>query len=326
MLQSLMGKMACCSARAENVLKKGYHALHNFDRQRRLELFCNEKQRQAIVHEKKVEKVFWTIENDTGNDPVKVLMNRNISTFRDCMKHISRLKADRMALACANGSYKSVLEKLSGNGKMIPLGYNCQDKHHASAVNMAYWRTCAFLLGAVVDEAFAVDVQLVGPSTIDYHSGRFEYIARIKNLQNWTPNSENLFALTEKAIGEYIAKALIVEPLLVSLDFALDLFDSNVWKQELVHKMKHETENGEQGVIIYRMGDFVDVTYGPLIPYTSHIDKFALTKVEYKNSEYHFIGVSVPKELKCSSYSWDLICNASIMSPVQQRKLLQASF
>lgn len=43
--------------------------------------------------------------------------------------------------------------------------------------------------------------------------------------------------------------------------------------------MKHVTESGEQGVIIYRMGDFVDVTYGPLIPCTSHIDKFALTKV-----------------------------------------------
>lgn len=43
--------------------------------------------------------------------------------------------------------------------------------------------------------------------------------------------------------------------------------------------MKYKTENGEQGVVIYRVGDFVDITYGPLIPYTSHIDKFALTKV-----------------------------------------------
>ncbi|VBB34127.1 unnamed protein product, partial [Acanthocheilonema viteae] len=292
--------------------------LNSLDRQRRLELFCNEQKRQAVVYEKKVEKVFWVIEHKVGSDPVKVLMNRNISTFRDCMKHISRLKTNRMALAYANGSYKSVLEKLSSDGKMTPLDYNCQNKHHANAVNMAYWRTCAFLLGAVIDQAFAVDVQLVGPSKVDYHSGRFEYIARIKDLQNWTPNSESLFALTEKAIGEYIAKPLAVEPLLVSLEFAMDLFDSNVWKQKLVHEMKHETENGEQGVIIYRMGDFVDITYGPLIPYTSHIDKFALTKVEHKDSEYRFIGVSVPKELKCSSYSWDLICNASVMPPVKQ--------
>uniref|UniRef100_A0A8R1TZX6 tRNA_SAD domain-containing protein n=1 Tax=Onchocerca volvulus TaxID=6282 RepID=A0A8R1TZX6_ONCVO len=301
-----------------------------------MELFCNEQRRQAMVYERKVEKVFWTIENDFENDPVKVLMNRNISTFRDCMKHISRLKADHMALAYANGSYKSVFEKLSGNGKMTPLDYNCQDKHHADAVNMAYWRTCAFLLGAVIDEAFAVDVQLVGPSKVDYHSGRFEYIARIENLPNWTPNSasikfpdfsffEDLFALTEKAVEKYITRTLTIEPLLVSLEFALDLFDSNVWKQELVHEMKHEAENGEEGVNIYRMGDFVDITYGPLIPYTSHIDKFALTKVEHENFEYRFIGVSVPKALKCSSYSWDLICNASVMPPVKERKLLEAS-
>ncbi|VDM98139.1 unnamed protein product [Onchocerca ochengi] len=165
----------------------------------------------------------------------------------------------------------------------------------------AYWRTCAFLLGAVIDEAFAVDVQLVGPS------------------------KEDLFALTEKAVEKYITRTLTIEPLLVSLEFALDLFDSNVWKQELVHEMKHEAENGEEGVNIYRMGDFVDITYGPLIPYTSHIDKFALTKVEHENFEYRFIGVSVPKALKCSSYSWDLICNASVMPPVKERKLLEAS-
>ncbi|VDM92226.1 unnamed protein product [Litomosoides sigmodontis] len=323
MLRSSVRQMACCSMRARNLVNKGYRALHHFDRRRRLELFCNEQKRQTMVYGAKVEKVFWTIESEIGSDPTKVLMNRNISTFRDCMKHISRLKADRMALVYANGSYKSVLEKLSGNGQMIPLDYNCQDKHHANAVNMAYWRTCAFVLGAVIDRSFAVDVELIGPSTVDYHSGRFEYITRIRNLQNWIPNSENLFAITEKAIGEYIAKHLVIEPLLVSLEFAVDLFESNVWKQKLVHKMKHVTESGEEGVIIYRMGDFVDVTYGPLIPCTSHIDKFALTKVEHDDSEYHFIGVSVPKELKCSSYSWDLICNASVTPFVEQRKLLE---
>lgn len=47
-------------------------------------------------------------------------------------------------------------------------------------------------------------------------------------------------------------------------------------------------------------------------------------QMEHENSEYRFIGVSVPKELKCSSYSWDLICNASVMPPVKQRKLLEA--
>lgn len=35
--------------------------------------------------------------------------------------------------------------------------------------------------------------------------------------------------LTEKVVGEYIAKALIIEPLVVSLEFAMDLFDSNVY-------------------------------------------------------------------------------------------------
>lgn len=48
-------------------------------------------------------------------------------------------------------------------------------------------------------------------------------------------------------------------------------------------------------------------------------------QVEYDNSEYRFIGVSIPKELKCSSYSWDLICNASVTPFVEQPKLLKVS-
>uniref|UniRef100_A0A915PK44 Uncharacterized protein n=1 Tax=Setaria digitata TaxID=48799 RepID=A0A915PK44_9BILA len=321
MLQSSVEKMACCSVQGAKIWNKGCRALHSFDRRRRLELFRNEQNRQTMFYEKKIEKVFWTIENESEGDPLKVLMNRNISTYRDCIKHISRLKADRMALAYTNGSYKSVFEKLSDNGTVTPLGYNCRDKLHADA---AYWRTCAFLLGAVVEEAFSFDVQLLGPSKADYHSGRFEYVTRIENLNNWTPNSDNLFALTEKAVGEYIKNSLTIEPLLVSVEFALDLFDSNIQKQKLVHEMKHETENSGEGVIIYRMGDFVDITYGPLIQCTSHIDKFAVTKVECDSFEYRFIGVSVPKELKCSSYSWDLICNASVMPVVPGKKLLEA--
>lgn len=48
-------------------------------------------------------------------------------------------------------------------------------------------------------------------------------------------------------------------------------------------------------------------------------------QIEHEDSYYYFIGVSIPKELKCSSYSWDLICNASVVPPIKQRKLLEAS-
>lgn len=53
-----------------------------------------------------------------------------------------------MVLAYANGSYKSALEKLSSSGKMTSLGYNCQDKHHANAVNMVvnlFLLICTFI-------------------------------------------------------------------------------------------------------------------------------------------------------------------------------------
>ncbi|VDN02346.1 unnamed protein product [Thelazia callipaeda] len=293
-------------------LLQGYRCVHSFDRQRRLELFRNEQYRQVMAYEQSVTKVFWTIEEQTRSDTTKVLMNHNISTYRDCIKHLSRLKADRIALAYVNGSYKSMREKLLGNGTMTPLEYNCQDKLHADAVNkacchlrfkfsIAYWRTCSFVLGAILEEAFATDVQLIGPSKGD------------------------LFALTEKAVGEFIRKPLTIEPLFVSLEFALDVFASNVCKQEMVHEMKHQNENGQLGVVIYQMSDFVDITYGPLIPCTAHIGKFAITKVENEKSDYRFIGVSIPRELRCSSYSWDIICNASTVTHGGEERLLHAS-
>ncbi|KAM3724059.1 DNA polymerase II [Dirofilaria immitis] len=81
MLRSSVEKMAFCSIKAVDLLNKGYRKLHSFDRQRRLELFCNEQRRQAMVYEKKIEKVFWTIEDETENDPVIVLMKKFITSF-----------------------------------------------------------------------------------------------------------------------------------------------------------------------------------------------------------------------------------------------------
>lgn len=39
---------------------------------------------------------------------------------------------------------------------------------------------------------------------------------------------DELFALMQKAVGEYLTQSITVEPLLVSLEFALDMFESNV--------------------------------------------------------------------------------------------------
>ncbi|VDK55647.1 unnamed protein product [Gongylonema pulchrum] len=97
------------------------------------------------------------------------------------------------------------------------------------------------------------------------------------------------------------------------------------WKQEFVRKVASKSAQGGQEVIIYRMGDFVDLPEGPLIPNTNQIGKFSLTKVEHDGVEYRFSGVSVPKDLKCSSYSWDVICDASVMSVSEQHRLHQIS-
>ncbi|VDM43536.1 unnamed protein product [Toxocara canis] len=257
-----------------------------------------------------LKKVIISVQLEDGEEK-HLLMNNSLSTFHECAKHISGLKANNTGVAHVvtdSGEYfASPHATINGKAKVQLLEFNnAQFSHH---LNKAYWRSCAFLLGALAETSFRADVCIVDALPPNVESGRFVYVAEIKELHDWKPSKAELDILTRKVLRDFVYMALPFEPLIVPRKFAADLFAENPKKLERLR-------SGDSGeVTLYKVGEHVDVSEGPLIANTRQIGRFAVTGVDYVNSLYHFSGVSLPSIAKCTSYSWDLLIEAARLPP-----------
>uniref|UniRef100_F1LAB9 39S ribosomal protein L39 n=1 Tax=Ascaris suum TaxID=6253 RepID=F1LAB9_ASCSU len=288
-------------------------------RRRRVEAFNAERKRQLQRYSNDIEKVIITVQKEDGEER-HLLMNNRLSTFYDCAKHISRLKAQNTAVAhvIAESSeyFASPHTTIDGKARVELLEFN--NAKFADNVNKAYWRSCAFLLGAVAESSFRANVCIIGSLPPVVESGRFVHAAAIEGLHDWKPSKAELNALTGKVLRDFVFMALPFEPLTVERKFAADLFAENERKVE--HIMKGDDAN----VTLYKVGGHVDVAEEPLIANTRQIGRFAITAVDYVDSLYYFSGVSLPSAARCSSYSWDLLMEAA-RSPLEPRSQMDAS-
>uniref|UniRef100_A0A915BBD6 39S ribosomal protein L39, mitochondrial n=1 Tax=Parascaris univalens TaxID=6257 RepID=A0A915BBD6_PARUN len=288
-------------------------------RRRRVEVFNAERKRQLQRCNNDIEKVIITVLKEDGEER-HLLMNNRLSTFYDCAKHISRLKAQNTAVAHviteSSEHFASPHAAIDGKARVELLEFN--NAKFADNVNKAYWRSCSFLLGAVAESSFRANVCIIGSLPPVVESGRFVHVAAIEGLHDWRPSKAELDALTGKTLREFVVMALPFEPLTVERQFAIDLFAENEKKVERI--MKGDDEN----VTLYKVGGHVDVAEGPLIANTRQIGRFAITAVHYVDSLYYFSGVSLPSAARCSSYSWDLLTEAA-RSPPEPRSQMVAS-
>ncbi|KHN86561.1 39S ribosomal protein L39, mitochondrial [Toxocara canis] len=304
-------------------------------RKRRLDAFNAERKRQLQQCSSSIEKadISGLKANNTGvahvvtdsgeyfasphatiNGKAKVqLLEFNNAQFSHHLNkvNISGLKANNTGVAHVvtdSGEYfASPHATINGKAKVQLLEFNnAQFSHH---LNKAYWRSCAFLLGALAETSFRADVCIVDALPPNVESGRFVYVAEIKELHDWKPSKAELDILTRKVLRDFVYMALPFEPLIVPRKFAADLFAENPKKLERLR-------SGDSGeVTLYKVGEHVDVSEGPLIANTRQIGRFAVTGVDYVNSLYHFSGVSLPSIAKCTSYSWDLLIEAARLPP-----------
>lgn len=273
---------------------------------RRLILFDTEWKRQLETNSFNLEKAIVTVIGHAGEQR-QLLMNNRTSTFYDCLKHISRHKAESSALlfteSGSDANFLPVHSRVNGNSTVHFLNFS--DYDHADEVNKAYWRSCAFLLGAIAETSFRANVTLKGalPSVVE--SGRFGYAATIDDLQDWKPSKNELGVLTRTGLRNYVDANLPFIPLTVDRQLAAEIFEDSPQKRDFI------LQGDSADVMVYKMGDHVDITDGPLIANTRQIGRFAVTDVEQKSGTFYFYGVSIPSSQKCSSFSWDLLVDAS---------------
>lgn len=273
--------------------------------QMRSELFNKEKSRQQSLYPR-IEKI--EVKHVGTSDPGALfVMNKGLSTPYNCAMHLSEWYCKRSVLAVVDGETWDMYKPLT---KSCEIQFLTFKDANPEEVNQAYWRSCAMLLGYVLETAFkeeyAVDLHRI--VEVPVIAGAFCYDAVLdKRLDEWKPSVENLHSLSKEA-HSLIHKDLPFEPLDVDASLALEMFQHCRYKQTAIEKSA--SQNPNRKVKLYRCGDFVDVSEGPHIPRTSFCFQYEITAAHNLDTNLHglvrrFQGLSIPIHLQAYHSIWE---------------------
>uniref|UniRef100_A0A5F9DU64 Large ribosomal subunit protein mL39 n=1 Tax=Oryctolagus cuniculus TaxID=9986 RepID=A0A5F9DU64_RABIT len=152
-------------------------------------------------------------------------------------------------------------------------------------------------------------------------AGAFCYdVVLDKKLDEWMPTKENLRSFT-KDVHALIYKDLPFETLEVEAKVALEIFQHNKYKIDFIEEKA--SQNPERIVKLHRIGDFIDVSEGPLIPRTGICFQYEVSAVHNLHPTQpslvrRFQGLSLPVHLRAHFTIWDKLLERS-------RKLVTAN-
>ncbi|XP_069492492.1 large ribosomal subunit protein mL39 [Ambystoma mexicanum] len=272
--------------------------------QMRNELFIKEKERQLSLSPR-IEKI--EVKHVGKSDQGSVfIMNKGLSTPYNCAMHLSEWYCNRSVLALVDGKEWDMYRPLSKSCEIQFLTFKDENPEE---VNKAYWRSCAMILGCVLEAAFKEEytVKLLRAPEVPVISGAFCYDVVLDNrLDDWKPTEGNLQSFTKDAM-QLIHKDLPFEPLEVDAKLALDMFQHNKLKSTMVEEKASQNPKGM--ITVYRCGDFVDLSDGPHIPRTSFCFQYDVTAAHNLSTNQpelvrRFQGLSLPVHLKAHHSIW----------------------
>ncbi|XP_067897360.1 39S ribosomal protein L39, mitochondrial [Heterodontus francisci] len=273
--------------------------------QKRSELFDQEKARQRVLVPR-IEKI--EVKHVGMPDPGTVfIMNKGLSTPYNCAMHMSEWFVRRSILALVDGEIWDMYKPLN---KSCDIQFLTFKDENPEEVNKAYWRSCAMMMGYVLETAFKdeYNVELIRAPEVPVISGAFCYdVVLDGRLDDWTPSVENLHSLTKEA-HRLIHKDLPFESLEVAPKVAVEMFQENKCKLAAIEEQAALHPN--KLVKLYRCGDFVDVSDGPHISRTSVCSQYEITAAHNLNTTQsglvrRFQGISLPLHLKTLFSVWD---------------------
>lgn len=201
----------------------------------------------------------------------------------------------RSALALVDSNTPWDMHRPLSDSCTVQLMHFTQAEPHL--VNRAFWRTCSFLLGAALQNCFKpeANLQLHSFPSPNVKTGSFVHDIAL-GVDNWTPNKRELQAVSAEMV-KLSAKALKIERLNVDLELAMKMFEDNPFKRE--HLPNIATHSNDQ-VTLYRVGDHVDISKGPMVGNSSLLGKCTVSAVHSlpKQSDnsilYRVQGVALP--------------------------------
>ncbi|KAL1022360.1 hypothetical protein UPYG_G00025670 [Umbra pygmaea] len=244
-------------------------------------VFTREQARQRALYPR-TEKIEVALQG-AGLQGTLLIMNKGVSTPHSCARHLTEWHVTSSALALVDGEPWPLHQPLTKSCSLSLLSF--KDKEPL-LVNQAYWRSCAALLGQVLQDAFKDDytVELLRIPEVPVTSGAFCCdVVLDSQLDAWNPSEESLRSLTRGA-QLLIHRDLPWEPLEVVPPVALEVFSHSRIKQEEVEEKARQSHKGT--VMLYRCGDHVLLSGGPLVARTGLCCQYEVTAM-------HRLGESV---------------------------------
>uniref|UniRef100_A0AAY5F5P6 Large ribosomal subunit protein mL39 n=1 Tax=Electrophorus electricus TaxID=8005 RepID=A0AAY5F5P6_ELEEL len=235
-------------------------------------LFSKEQNRQRSLYPR-IEKIEVAMQGP-GLQGTRLVMNKGVSTPHSCAKHLTEWHVSSAALALVDGELWHLHRPLTRSCILRLLTFKDVDPQ---LVNQAFWRSCASLLGQVLDDAFKEEysVELLNVLEVPVSAGAFCCdLVLDPRLDSWSPSEENLRSLTRDA-QQLIHKDLPWEPLEVAPPVALEIFSHSRCKQEEVEEIAAHSPNGV--VSLYRCGQHVMLSGGPLVARTGLCCQYEVT-------------------------------------------------
>jgi large subunit ribosomal protein L39 len=277
----------------------------------RLRIFNNERQIQ-MERIRRVEKIEIDVQ-----DPIqstKLLMNKNFSTPYHCAQHLSSILVDRSCLALIDDQYIWDMNR--------PLERDCKLKflhfleEKCEEQNRAYWRTCSFIIGYILETAFKSNyqVELCSFPPPQFQYGSIAYDVQL-NIENWQPNRDDLRCLSIQAY-KLRDRDLRFERLDITQSVAEEMFAYDRFKlAQIPHMLRLlSPDDNQTRLTVYRMGDcHVDITRGPLISSTKQIGRFEFSAIHtidvpsYNETMQRVQALSIPNQLHLHYWTFDYL-------------------
>lgn len=274
-------------------------------RSHRNAVFSREQSRQKALFPR-IEKIEVSMQGP-GLDGTLLVMNKGMSTPLSCARHLTEFHVNNSVLALVDTDLWPIHKPLTESCSLRLLTFKDSDP---TAVNQAYWRSCSALLGQVLETAFKEDftVELLSCPEVPVTAGAFCCdVVLDPQLDSWTPAEETLRSLTRSA-HQLIQQDLAFEPLEVLPSVAFEVFSHSRSKQEEVEKAASDSPRGT--VQLYRCGDHVLLSSGPLISRTGLCSQFEVTAFHSLGPgpwglQRRLQGLSLPYQLQAHHTVWN---------------------
>lgn len=272
-------------------------------RSQRNAVFSREQARQRALYPR-IEKIEVSMQGP-GLDGALLIMNKGMSTPLSCARHLTEHHVTNSALALVDGEPWPLHQPLTHSCSLTLLTFKDNDP---TLVNKAYWRSCAALLGQVLETAFKDDytVELLSTPEVPVLSGAFCCdVVLDPQLDSWTPSEESLRSLTRGA-QQLIHQDLAWEPLEVAPSVALEAFSHSRCKQE---EVEQKSQNPKGTVMLYRCCDHVLLSGGPLVARTGLCSQYEVTALHSLGQRSWGLhrraqGLSLPLQLQAHHTVW----------------------